>query len=238
MITLRSELLEEYRRSDPVLRLLKGVAQPSDEMYASHRWLTESLPKRLMFHLLYGDLLDPAAASVSLLDVGGGYTALTRLFVKQHRYTLLDIMAHDDHEALAGLQRSLGRDFWVNADWLDLQSGSGYDVAIANDLFPNVDQRLDLFIERYLPRCRELRLSLTYYNAPRWYRVRRTDADEIFHIMAWDGHQVKRVLEKYADRIVQPRLEILLENPPSLFPNGRQVCVLRLKGERGSACEP
>lgn len=104
-------------------------------------------------------------------------------------------------------------------------------MVIANDLFPNVDQRLALFIDKLLPYCKEMRLLLTYYNSPRFYKVKRVDGNEIFYIQAWEGFQTKRFLEKYAERITNPDLDGLLENRPSIFPNGRLVCYVVLKNK-------
>ena len=219
-----------YQARDVVLELLHTAATDDDTAFASQRWLLESLSKRMIYYHLYGDLLHPSAESKRVLDVGGGYTALTRQLVAQHDYTLLDLLAHDSAAVLQRVEGVLGRCFWEDADWYEFPVRVGYDVVVANDLFPNVDQRLAIFLERYLPVCREIRLSLTYYNSPRWYRVKRTDADEVFHMLAWDGAQVRRVLEGYRDRIEAPDFNCLLEDPPSLFGNGRQVCLVVLRG--------
>lgn len=233
MLVFDHTLQRKWAESDFIFRLLNTTAtNEEDDHFASHKWLLESLPKRMIYAHIYGELLSGSAKARSILDVGGGYSSLTRLLVKNHGYTLLDILAHDPPELLEVIQRSLGRDFWVNSDWYEFQPEAYYDLVIANDLFPNVDQRLELFLQKFMPICQEIRLSLTYYNAPRWYKVKRVGADEVFHIMAWDGAQLKRILEKYVDRIQEPQLDLLLQNPPSLFANGRQVCLVSLRGDR------
>jgi hypothetical protein len=230
MLFFDHELQEEYSKEDVVLRLLKTACQPGDDKFTSHRWLVDSLPKRMISYHMYGDLLNNKGEYKKVLDVGGGYTALSRLLIESYDYTLLDIMTHDDHQVLLNMERSLGKRFWENADWYQFDPGGGYDLIVANDLFPNVDQRLDHFLEKYLPLCREMRISLTYYNSPRWYRVKRTDADEVFHMMAWNGDDVSRVLQKYVHRISEPRLELFREDGPSLFANKRQVCLVTFRG--------
>ena len=232
MILFDKQLQEEYKKNDTLLSLLNSIEQPEDRQFTSHRWLIESLPKRLIFWHMYSDLLRPTKERGKILDVGGGYTALTRLLLQYQDYRTLDIMAHDDHELLKCLQASLSNKFWLNSDWYQYKPSESYDLVIANDLFPNVDQRLSLFLDRYLPICSEMRLSLTYYNTARWYRVKRTDGDEIFHMMAWDGIQLRRVLEDYADYILEPKLHLFLENPTSLFANNRQVCMVVFRGQR------
>lgn len=231
MLLFNIGLQNEYAQDDFILSLLKVSARDDDHQFASQKWLLDSLPKRLIFSRVYGDLLLESVDTKKVLDVGGGYTSLTRLMVKNCDYFLLDIMAHDPHSLLEKIQDSLNQNFWINCDWQDFEATTYFDLVIANDLFPNVDQRLDLFLQKFLPIAGEIRLSLTYFNTPRWYKVKRIDADEIFHIMAWNGEQVKCALEKYIDQVQNPQLELLFQSPPSLFANGRQVCFVSLKGE-------
>ena len=230
---LTQAMLDKYLCNDIVFQQLNDVTKGDDASFCSHQWLRDSAPKRLIYQRMYSDLMVNAVPrETRVLDVRGGYTALTRLLLRHCEYTLLDIMAHDDHEALRAKERELGRPFWENDDWFNFQPQENYGIILANDIFPNVDQRLGAFIEKYLPFCQELRLSLTYYNTPRWYRVKRTDGEEIFHMMAWDGVQTWRSLEPYVAHIQDAQLDILLQNPPSLFANGRQVCLVALRADK------
>jgi hypothetical protein len=223
---------DEYQVTDLILQQINSLALAEDEKFTSNRWLRESLPKRVIFQYMYGDLLTPGAKRSTILDVGGGYTALTRWFIRNHRYSLLDIMAHDPHDDLHAIENALGEKFWIYSDWHEFSPASKYDLVIANDIFPNVDQRLKIFVEQFIPHCHEMRISLTYYNVPRWYKVKRMDADEIFHMLAWDGAQLRHVLEPYLDRIESPEFDLLEQENASLFPNQRQVCLITLRGNR------
>ncbi|MEM9404634.1 MAG: class I SAM-dependent methyltransferase [Acidobacteriota bacterium] len=209
--------LESYEPHDWLLERLTVEARGNDADYTTHKWLLDSLPKRMIFADLYGDLLD--CRGLRVLDIGGGYSSLGRALAERHDYTLVEIMAHDEHEEFARLATSSGV-FWQASDWLGFAADGHYDVIIANDLFPNVDQRLDQFILRYKDLTDELRISLTFYNEPRWYTVRRVDADEVFAMMAWDGAQVERCLSNHlpADAIAD-----LASESESLFPNGRHI---------------
>jgi hypothetical protein len=233
MIFFDQEMLRTYAEIDPLLSMMGSAASDNDDTFTSHRWLKESMPKRLIFFHMYGDLLGAKEPGKKVLDVGGGFTGLTRKMLENHDYQLLDIMAHDRHGSLRAIEGATARSFWVNSDWYDWEPKGEYDLVIANDLFPNVDQRLEEFLEKYLLLCREMRISLTYYNKRRWYRVKRMDGDEIFHMMAWSGSDVRRVLQKYVHRISNPRLELLEEERPSLFPNGRLVCLVGFCGGKG-----
>jgi hypothetical protein len=113
---------------------------------------------------------------------------------------------------------------YSGVDWYDFQPAD-YDIIIANDLFPNVDQRLELFLAKYLPHCKEMRLSLTYFDAPKWYRARRTDGDEILTMLAWNEEQVRTLVYEYAPWNLRKTLVYR-----GTFPNGRRVLLVWLKG--------
>lgn len=229
MHLLSRQGLQAYLGEDLILGSLKRASRDGDDCYTSHRWLMDAAGKRYMYQEVYGDLLGGAPRSI--LDVGGGFCALSRLLVSRHDYWLCEINAHDSGERLRAEESRLEKKFWRNADWYTMPFERDYDVIIANDVFPNVDQRLETFLEKCLPHAREVRLSLTYYNVPRFYKTRRVDGgQEILFMLAWDGRQTRRVLEKFAPRIVEPRLDVLEAAQESLFENQRQVCVVRLRG--------
>lgn len=213
---------------DPALRLLRAAERPGDAVMSSQQWLLDSMPKRMLYWQLYGDLLSEREG-LSILDVGAGYSSLTRVLADRHDYTALDIFAHDDHTRVAALDAELDCSLVVG-DWYRVPPERTFDVVVANDLFPNVDQRLELFLELYGPHCRELRLSLTFHNRPRFYETRRVDGDETLFVLAWDGDQLARVLERAC-----PALDGSLDDLPatleSVFPNGRQICVVTLRGD-------
>lgn len=117
-----------------------------------------------------------------------------------------------------------GIDLKFGVDWYDYQPGQ-YDVIIANDLFPNVDQRLELFLEKYLPRCKEMRLSLAYFDEPKWYRAKRIDGDEILTMEAWDEYKIFKALGDKLDPLMRNARRF-----QGTFPNGRRVLLVWLKG--------
>ena len=222
---------DAYRMQDPIRELMHTTYASGDGSFTSHRWLTESLTQRMIYYHMYGDLLHATTTRMKVLDIGGGFCSLTRMLVANHDYTLIDMMAHDDHEKIRETQKSLKKRFWLNVDWYEYVPDTQFDIVIANDLLPNVDQRLALFISKFAPVTREIRMLLTYYNVPRFYRAKRLDADEILSVLAWDGVQLKLVLEEHKSRIQDPNLEILCQQDPSLFANKRQVCMVRFRGD-------
>lgn len=237
MFVFTQDLLDNYRPQDVVLKLLESNCQSRDTEFKSHKWLLDSLAKRMIYMYMYQSLFcDWATKRLKVLDVGGGYCSATRVFLKNHDYFLLDPMYADEHLdlELRSIEDYLEKKFWVKSDWYrtPLDSGHAKDIVIANDVFPNVDQRLDLFIEKFVPVCKEIRLSLTYYNQPKFYLVERMEGDETFCILAWTGGQVREVLEKYRGRIPNRCFDMLTEDLPSIFPNGRQVCMVTIQGDK------
>jgi hypothetical protein len=221
---------DNYLNSGDSILSLLGKTLGSDPLFVSHQWLINSPEKRMIYSHMYGDVL--AGKRGSTLDVGGGFCSITNKMISNGNYYLLDIMAHDNHEDLRNIEKNCGKNFWINSDWNLFELNQDYDLIVANDLFPNVDQRLDAFIEKYLPYCKELRLSLTYYDNDRSYKVKRVDADEIFYMLAWDGIRLQRTLEKFKDRIDDYDPKLFDNKSSSIFSNGRKVCVLNVRGDK------
>lgn len=227
MFLCNQERRQKYIEEGDSLKVELENAPSMGRQFISHQWLLDSIEKRMIYDYVYGDLLKSSGKNI--LDVGGGFCSLSCELAKKHEYSVLDIMAHDDTAALELLNTEHQRDVWIGTDWCDFQIEKKYDIIIANDLFPNVDQRLEMFLDKYLPYCNEMRLSLTYYNNDRVYKVKRVGADEIFHMVAWDNVRLLRSLEKYKNLIEGYNTKVLLDNPPSIFRNGRQVCVLTIR---------
>jgi len=218
-----------YLAHDKVLEYLDAHSTDDDESLTSQNWLRDSAPKRAVFDQLYGDLLESDRKRI--LDVGGGLSSLTRLLATRHDYELNDVMAHEDPASIERF-RSKGPAFELHdCDWFEMAPAGNYDVVIANDIFPNVDQRLAAFIARFLPRCRELRISLTFYNDLRFYLTRRIQGDEVLCMLAWDGDSTRTALMRNESRVIEPDWELFDTNSGSVFANGRQVCSVTLRGD-------
>lgn len=230
MYLLTKELLSEFEKRDYVLRFLREGSREGDEVFASQRWLASSPAKRFMFDSLYGDLIAESTPEKHIADIGGGVSAFTRSLAR-HYYRLVEICAHDDKARIREIERQAGKSFLVDLDWFRWESQEQFDLVIANDLFPNVDQRLAMFLEKFLPCAREIRLTLTYYSEPRFYRAKRVDADELLCVLAWDGAQTARALEPFRTRIVDCDFALFTDPNESVFENRRQVCFVRLRGD-------
>jgi hypothetical protein len=231
MERIEPSILERYLAQDDVAARSARADPVLIGRLTSQRWLNETPAKRLIFSRLYGDILD-APSERRVLDVGGGLTALTPTLAAHARYTLLDPLFHEDAAALSHV-RSAGAEFdVVGEDWHTWPGSDAFDVVIANDLFPNVDQRLTLFVSWAAARAREVRLSLTFYNKPRWYRTKRIDADEHFTVLAFDGLSTAAAMVPFADRIDGWNPSLFEGVGGSAFPNGRQVVLVTVRGDR------
>lgn len=208
--------LDVYLKRDWVLEELKKY--PNDEHFTSHRWLMEMPAKRMIYADVYGGLFKEKDKRI--LDVGGGFCGLSRVLKDSHNYTLVDIMAHDDHEKIRAIE-SEGGTFWVNDDWAEFEPDGEYDYVIANDLFPNVDQRLAEFIKKFNPVAEKIIIILTCYDADRFYKVKRLDADEILTIRPWTSTMTSLVLRECLND-TNITLEPDYGGTP-LFKNGRRV---------------
>lgn len=122
---------------------------------------------------------------------------------------------------------------WLQQDWYNVERMEDYDIVIANDIFPDVDQRIELFIEKMLPHCHELRMVVTYYNTPCFYTTKRTDDSEIMTFLSWDGEILGMKLQKYINRsnMVKADIEFMKNNKSSIYYNGRQVAYVVIRGD-------
>jgi hypothetical protein len=227
MKRITETLVEEYQRQDWVEGLI-----PADSRLVIDEWLRASIPKRTVFAHLYGDII-ASPRNRRILDVGGGVSSLTPALCRACNYTLVDILSHGGLDELRAWEAEFGRKTLVESDWhASLDGKSQYDVIIANDLFPNSDQRLELFLERALPVASEIRLSLTFFNHSRFYMCKRVDGEEYLWLLAWTGRQTAFALERFADRIIAPDFSLLEGDQGSVYSNGRHIALATLRGYR------
>lgn len=218
--------------ADDVVATLSATASAGvrNAGLTSQRWLDDTPAKRLVFSRLYGDVFE-RAVGLGLLDVGGGLTALTPRLAAHSRYTLLDPLFHETEIATSTVLNAAPFTL-VREDWSEWRGDDVFDVIVANDLFPNVDQRLALFLDWAIPRAREVRVSVTFYNTPRVYRTQRIGADEKLTVLAFDGARASAALAPFADRIRGWNPALFEGDTGSVFPNGRHVVLATLDGAR------
>jgi|GEM_PF-1531385 len=227
---LTRHMLDEYLSRDTVSALLDSHSGAQDEALTCQKWLRDTPPKRLVFEQLYGDLLSDGPR-MRILDIGGGITALSSVLAKRHDYHLVDLMAHDDMHAAKAIEDRAGRAFIHQSDWYEFLPKGNFDVVIANDIFPNVDQRLALFVERFTSCSTQVRMSLTYYNTPRFYLTRRVDAEEYLCLLAWGGRETFTAIEPYLSPKYSSEAANMQTDVTSVYPNGRHVALVALQSQ-------
>jgi hypothetical protein len=220
------EDLERYATTDSIASLLRDASTDDEKRLVCHGWLADSMPKRMVFEDMFGSLLAPGKRR-TLLDVGGGLTGLTKCLARTHDYRLVDLLAHDDEAAALSVIAASGVALY-RQDWLSVEHDK-YDFVLANDIFPNVDQRLELFLKTILPHTGELRVLLTYYNNGRFYKLKRVDADEIMFMSSWTGEQTASVLSKALRPLTDPERKGFLRQNDSLYSNGRLISLLTVR---------
>ena len=80
-------MLEEYKKNDWILELLNKEEEEADTEVRTHQWLKEMDNKRMIYSDVYGDLLKECR-ELSVLDVGGAYTSLTKRMLENVDYNL------------------------------------------------------------------------------------------------------------------------------------------------------
>ncbi len=231
MKTYTSSDLEQYMKNDWIMDLVDHNIDERETEIRTNQWLISMDNKRMIYADVYGDILHDKSAR-KVLDVGGGYNSLTKVLASHSQYTLVDFMAHGGEDYLRQVSEKY-HIHWMEQDWYDMKEIDDYDVVIANDLFPDVDQRLEQFIDKMLPHCHELRLVVTYYNTPCFYTTKRLDDSEIMTFLSWDGEITGLKLRKYVSRsnASERELETMKDNYDSIYRNGRQVSYIVIKGD-------
>jgi len=220
--------LNEYLKDDWVLKELQKY--PKDDVFISQKWMKEIPAKRMIYADVYGELLKTKGKKI--LDVGGGFCGLSRKLFENHDYTLVDIMTAGNGEKLRNIEKEVRRDFWHNTDWDEFEVKEVYDLIIANDIFPNVDQRLGKFLRRFKNKARGTIITITCYDqknrlvdlverviAYAYNKIKRVNGDKIIFIKCPGTNETNKILKENLDGSA-PSLE---KGGESIFKNGRTV---------------
>lgn len=225
---LDKNALKSYLENDWVAQSLHRLDEADVVLFTTDKWLLNTPAKRCIFDLLYGDLIN-SEKRIRVLDVGGGLSSFAWSQFSKIDYEVLDLLHHESAQSLNTFHNAFPHAKLFREDWDKFEITRNYDVVIANDLFPNVDQRVDEFIEKFSQHTPEIRLSLTYFNQRKCYKVKRVDADEVFFIRPWNGQQLGDVLTPFTGDFNKLTPEKLTGSTESIFENGRQVCTVAVR---------
>ena len=228
---------KERRQADdqimPMLCKTDDVFEKLQITGAAQEWLKQQQWKRTIAFLLYGDLLTKERLTKRILEIGGGLSCTTLALAQSYNYALIERATHEAPQHYQRLEEFLGKPFVTIADWIDCENHEIRDIIIANDVFPNVDQRLYEFVEKYLPLTHELRLSVTYYENTA-YEVERLPSHERLIVKPWGlkevSHFMRFLAEKYPEFCSHyPESELVYEDYcGTLFSNRRNIICLRM----------
>ena len=101
------------------------------------------------------------------MEVGSGLNRFLPIISSNADLTVVDTLYDEsnifDHSNNCSLLHQLNIELIID-NWSDYLPDNFFDCIIANDIFPNVDQRLSTFLPKFFPFCKELRLSLTVHS--------------------------------------------------------------------------
>lgn len=227
LMIVDEEFLFDYRNSG-VDKYVLNRLESLDSKFSGDKWLLESEPKRAIFSYIYKPLLTDRylQQDAKILDIGGGLSTFTRQFLYDFDYGLCELMAHDRGLDFSSFRLSECKGHIIFDDWYNHLIGDCvYDLVIANDIFPNVDQRLDTFLRRARMQTKKLVMLLTWYEGERFYRSDRHDGDEIFFMVPWNKDQIFDCLTRHG---VEVDFSFLNKNLESVYPNGRHLAIVEI----------
>lgn len=162
----------------------------------SNRWLEGQAWKRVVTDWVYRPLLENPDWPV--LDVGGGLGAPVVELARNPLYELVERATHEGREAYQRLEASIGRGFVRTEDWAETDAWDG--TIVANDVFPNVDQRLQRFLDRCASKATRVRASLTYY-PDLYFDVVRKPSGEHLVMKAANAELVQLAVSRFAETV-------------------------------------
>ena len=155
----------------------------------ANRWLLSMDWKVPVAGLIFSDLLN-TNSKLKILEIGGSLSWFTLELLRKHHYTLIEKCFHENKTDYENIQKIVDKNFVCYDDWFNFQSQDKYDIIIANDLLPNVDQRLYEFIDKFVPITKKIRLTITY-NENTFYEVKRLKSGETLYMKPWGLRNIK-----------------------------------------------
>ena len=227
IIPLGRAELAEYLKKDYLLEIFSSSPE-ANQFLGCNKWLVESPQKRTIFNLIYADLLCKKnnKTKENILDIGSGINLAQPLIAMNCNMTIVEALSHDNIAMAKQMTSDSGIELRIG-DWYEiLENLPHFNIIIANDIFPNVDQRLVSFLKSVSRLGDEIRVSLTLYPDGKFYNVKRIDAEEKMCMKAWSVIDVYRSLTDEWPELKGSELEKLLVFDESIFDNGRTVFIV------------
>jgi hypothetical protein len=224
IVPITDNEIKSYLKKDVVKSDLYQETSQKKHLFRGDEWLFESAAKRVIYYKMYYDLMQKE--KLNILDVGSGMNSLMKKVAAKNNYILIEIMNHEKVSVVKDFVKQ-NEIYWINKPWHDVALRKKFDVVIANDLFPNVDQRLNLFVKAFLPLCHEMRLSITTYPEEKFYKVKRENANEILFVQPW----TKKDFVEWLNSLFKLKLKIEKIYPKNIYSytNKRNVVLINIR---------
>lgn len=233
IINLTSEKISSYMKNDWIKEFIESSYQEINEekYYVSDVWLLKNKAKRALWDLIYTPQIQMEKKSI--LDVGGGYSVLSKKFAERNKYTLIDPLYHEvSRSDQIDLLMKQDQQIRINGDWYHYLSNNEecYDTIVANDVFPNVDQRFLDFLAITKQRFSKLILSLTYFENLNWYLTKRVNLEEHITVRSWRDIDIFRVISDLYDCSFDQYIIQTKSPDENFFFNKRKIMICRIEG--------
>ena len=199
----------------------------------ANEWLLKLDWKIPVSGLMFDDLITTDKKQ-KILEIAGSLSWFTLELLRKHDYTLIEKGFHENRKDYYNIQDLVGCKFVILDDWYDFNITEYYDLIIVNDLFPNADQRLFEFIDKYIRFTKKIRLTLTY-SENTFYEVKRLESGETLYMKPWGLRDIKDffnyLYESY--NVITDREEVFSEIKYQtlkdiVFQNNRNILFLEL----------
>ena len=178
-------------------------------------WLLEDRNKFRISSYCY-DFIQVRAKHV--IEVGSGLNRFIPSISSKVDYTILDPL-YSYQPVQASRMENYGVEV-IQQDWYGINTAKFKNKSlICMDLFPNVDQR----VERFLNICQcsqNFIITLTINDSGKFYPCKRLDGDEVMTVSPWTSQMMNNLF--YAKGL--PTINIQKTN---LFDNAREILVLQ-----------
>ena len=223
IIYFSKKKLQIYLENDFVLEQLSSRKKFKNTYYDD--WILENSAKRMIYSEIIKQL-NPFKKK-SLIDVGGGIHYFTNYFANNFSYTLIDPLYNFDKIKLKNFRKNQSNMNHIKSDWINY-NGKKAKLMLANDLFPNIDQRIEQFIKFAKKYCETLFLIATFHNEPKSYLTKRTDANEFLWVSQFSGFLLTNILQRVGLNISYYHKNKIRRLNENLFLNNRQVILLKI----------
>jgi len=191
---LSPELIDLYKKKvyNKYYKNIKKTKQLFNKKHIfgeANEWLLKLDWKIPVSGLMFDDLINTDKKQ-KILEIAGSLSWFTLELLSKHDYTLIEKGFHENLSDYKNMQDIVEHKFVILEDWYDFNITENYDLIIANDLFPNADQRLYEFIDKYIDFAKNIRLTLTY-SENTFFEVKRLESGETLYMRPWGLRNIK-----------------------------------------------